>query len=357
VTDPIGAGGPLSALIAALFSAFLAWSGTAGQATTTGSPVTPGSPGTAAAPAAASGSVRLMVVGDMMLARGVGDRIATEGTGAPFRQVQSILDRADLLIGNLECVISRRGTRQGKLYTFRARPRAVGALRKAGFDLVGLANNHALDYGRVGLRDTIRYVRDAGIRTMGAGADARAARAPRIVERNGLRIAFLDRADAHLDSYEWPGLDWEATASRSGLAYARPRQLKADVKAARKHADIVVVMLHSGREYANGPTRHQRRVIEAAVAGGAALVVSAHPHVLQRGQRDGTSYIAWSLGNFLFDGFETVPGARDSAILDVTLTRDGVQGVRWHPVLVRGGFPRPAHGGDARRILERLGVG
>ncbi len=61
------------------------------------------------------------------------------------------------------------------------------------------------------------------------------------------------------------------------------------------------------------------------------------------------------MGNFLFDGFETIPGARDAAILDVTLTGDGVQGVRWHPVIVRGGFPRPAHGSDATRILERIG--
>ena len=70
----------------------------------------------------------------------------------------------------------------------------------------------------------------------------------------------------------------------------------------------------------------------------------------------GSTLVAWSLGNFLFDGFGTVPGARDSAILDVTLTRDGVQHVQWHPVILRGGFPRPAHGADAARILKRLGA-
>ena len=297
-----------------------------------------------------------MVVGDMILARGIGDRIADEGNGAPFRKVQSIFDRADLLIGNLECVISNRGARASKLYTFRARPKTVGVLRKAGFDLVGLANNHTLDYGRVALRDTIRILRDAGIRQAGAGADRDAARAPVVLTRNGLRIAFLDRADAKLDSYEWPNLDWEATDSRSGLAYARPSQLRADVRAARRNADVVVVMLHSGREYAKGPTKAARRVVEAALEGGAALVVSAHPHVLQKGKRSGSTMVAWSLGNFLFDGFGTIPGARDSAILDVTLTRDGVQSVRWHPVVLRGGFPQPATGADKRRILERLGV-
>lgn len=338
----------MSALLAGLLSLLIAWmGGSAGTAAGGGDTQV----STSASP---DGSVRLMVVGDMMLARDIGTRISNEGTGAPFRKVQAIFDRADLLIGNLECVVSTRGKQQQKLYTFRAKPKAVGALRSAGFDIVGLANNHALDYGRVALGDTMSNLRKAGIRYMGAGDDLAQARKPVILVRNGLRIAFLDRADAKLNSSEWPGLDWEATDHRSGLAYARPAELRADVRAARRQADVVVVMLHSGREYAKGPTKAQRRVVKAAIAGGATLVVSAHPHVLQVGTRAGSTMIAWSLGNFLFDGFGTVPGARDSAILDVTLTRDGVQSVRWHPVILRGGFPRPAHGADAARILDRL---
>jgi poly-gamma-glutamate capsule biosynthesis protein CapA/YwtB (metallophosphatase superfamily) len=338
------------AIISFILGLLLAWLGSV--------PITdvPPPPPSVTTPSATSPSVRLMVVGDMILARGIGDRIAAEGNGAPFRRVQSIFDRADLLIGNLECVVSNRGSRAAKLYTFRAKPRTVGVLRQAGFDLVGLANNHTLDYGRVALRDTIRHLRDAGIRPMGAGRDRHAARAPVVLTRDGLRIAFLDRADAKLDSYEWPHLDWEATDSRSGLAYARPAELRADVRAARRVADVVVVMFHSGREYAKGPTKAQRRVVEAALDGGAALVVSAHPHVLQKGRRSGSTMVAWSLGNFLFDGFGNVPGARDSAILDVTLTRDGVRSVRWHPVVLRGGFPQPATGADRSRILERLGA-
>lgn len=299
--------------------------------------------------------VRLMVVGDLMLAREVDARIAREGPAAPFRRVRPTLERADLLIGNLESVITTRGTRQAKLFTFRAPARGARALRAAGFDLVGVANNHALDFGRTGLADTLRNLRRVGVRPMGGGADAAEARAPAIVTRDGLRIAFLDRVDAHLGSFQWPGLHWEATGHRAGVAYARPAELRADVRAARRVADVVVVMLHSGREYARSPTRSQRRIVRAALDGGATLVVSAHPHVLQRGHRSGPTMVAWSLGNFVFDGFSTIPGARDSAILDVTLTRAGVTRVRWHPVVIRGGFPRPASGVDRRRILGRLG--
>ena len=297
-----------------------------------------------------------MLVGDLMLARQVDERIAREGIEAPFRRVRRILRRADLLVGNLESVITTRGARQSKKYTFRAPARGAAALHAAGFDIVGIANNHALDFGRDGLADTLRNLKRAGVRSMGAGADATAARAPVIVTREGLRIAFLDRADARLDSPEWPHLRWEATRRRSGLAYARPRELRADVRAARRVADVVVVMLHSGREYATSPTRSQRRVVEAAFDGGASVVVSSHPHVLQRGRHWGTRVVAWSLGNFVFDDFATVPGGRDSAILDVTVGRSGVTSVRWHPVVVRGGFPQLAAGADRRRILTRLGI-
>ncbi len=99
---------------------------------------------------------------------------------------------------------SRRVARSSRSCIRSGRDRSPSRRSRRGFDLVGLANNHALDFGRTALRDTIRNVRAAGIRPMGAGADAAASRAPVIVERNGLRIAFLDRADAHLDSNEWP---------------------------------------------------------------------------------------------------------------------------------------------------------
>jgi poly-gamma-glutamate synthesis protein (capsule biosynthesis protein) len=297
------------------------------------------------------------VVGDVMLGRRVADAsLAAGDVGRPLRPMAARLASADVTVGNLESTLSEAGAPTQGGDSFAAAPGVRGALRDAGFDVVGLANNHALDFGRIGLKDTLTNLRRVDVRAMGAGRDLASARAPVIVSRHGLRIAFLDRADARLDSPEWPHLHWEATARRSGLAYARPRELRADVRAARKLADVVVVMLHSGREYATSPTRSQRRVVEAALDGGAAVVVSSHPHVLQRGRRMGSRVVAWSLGNFVFDGFATVPGGRDSVIVDVTLGPNGVTSARWHPVVVRGGFPQPATGADRRRILARLGV-
>ena len=122
MTDPIGIGGPWGAIVGTLLSLFMAFTG----ASASPDPVGVQASAAPATAATASGSVRLMVVGDMMLARGIGERIRAEGNGAPFRKVQSIFDRSDLLIGNLECVVSTHGTAAAKLYTFRARPRSVG---------------------------------------------------------------------------------------------------------------------------------------------------------------------------------------------------------------------------------------
>jgi poly-gamma-glutamate synthesis protein (capsule biosynthesis protein) len=95
-----------------------------------------------------------------------------------------------------------------------------------------------------------------------------------------------------------------------------------------------------------------RNFTQAAVDAGAALVIGHHPHVLQGYRRDGGTLIAYSIGNFVFDYFTGRPN--DTAILDVTLSATGVDSLRWIPMTIRNGFPRPATGPDAARILARL---
>jgi poly-gamma-glutamate synthesis protein (capsule biosynthesis protein) len=296
-----------------------------------------------------------MAVGDLMLARSIGRRIQSDGATAPFRQVASILAEADLLVGNLECAISIRGNPVAKTYRFRAPPKAARGLAEVGFDIVGLANNHALDYGPVALADTLSHLERNGVAHAGAGTDRRSAREPAIVTRNGLRIAFLSYVDAELASPEWASLDWEATEARAGLAYGRPDEVAADVEAAGSRADVVIVMLHAGRELRRQPTRSQRRLALAATEAGAALVIGAHPHRLQAAAWKGDGYVAWSLGNFVFDRFGGT--WNDTAILDVTLTAEGVSAVRWRPAVIEDGFPRKATRSEARRIREQLEPG
>src|SRR5688572_9255644 len=136
------------------------------------------------------GTVRLMAVGDVMLAQSIGRRIVRNGPLAPWTRVKSYFDQADLVVANLECTISTRGTKWPKTFTFRAPPRAADSLVAAGIDVVSLANNHAMDYGKVAFVDTLDYLDDRGVRRAGGGMNLEEARAPLIGESNGVRIAF-----------------------------------------------------------------------------------------------------------------------------------------------------------------------
>ena len=111
-----------------------------------------------------------------------------------------VLRSADLSVLNLETAITDRGTPQPKDFTFRAPPRAVTVLRQAGVDAVSVANNHGMDYGRVGLADTLAAARAAGLPLLGAGPDDQAAWTPLRREVNGVRISVLAATDV-LDDF------------------------------------------------------------------------------------------------------------------------------------------------------------
>ena len=302
-------------------------------------------------PSGAPNEVRLMIGGDVMLDNGLSG-VVQRFPRRPFRDVRPLFDQADLVLVNLECVISDRGTPDDKNFRFRAPLRAADALRRGGIDVVSLANNHALDYGWDALRQTRRLLRQQGIAFFGAGADADAAHAPTLIERNGLTIAFLGYLDLIQASARWSATEWEADEDTPGLAISRAGQVARDVAAARGRADVVVVMFHFGVEGSATPSQRQRRLSRVALDAGAALIVGAHPHVLQGVRQDATTFVAYSLGNFVFDGFEG--RYDDSVILDVTLTAAGVSEVRYHPVVDDPHFPRPANAEESARIMRRL---
>jgi poly-gamma-glutamate synthesis protein (capsule biosynthesis protein) len=247
------------------------------------------------------------------------------------------LASADLTVGNLETSISDEGTPAAKGYTFRAPPQTAAALKDAGFDVVSQANNHALDYGPVALADTRRLVEEQGILITGAGADLAQATQPAILERNGLRIAFLGFVDTAAEG-SYNEADWAATATTPGVAWASTAAITEAVRAAKAEADVVVVMLHAGVEYATTPSASQQTFAEAAIDAGAALVLGAHPHVLQPVVPYHGGVIAYGRGNFVFDGLD-LP-ANTTAIFEATITSAGVQSWKLVPVSIGGdGLP------------------
>lgn len=281
----------------------------------------------------------LALAGDVMLDRGAGWRIANGGAAEIFAGVREQLAAADIAAVNLECALSDLGSPQDKGYTFRAHPDAIAALTSAGIDVVTLANNHALDFGPDALLDTAARCRAAGIATVGAGGDQTAAHTPVVFERGGLRLAFLGYVDAPAER-SFSRATWSAGPARPGVAWLDLDEMRAEVAAAKASADHVIVMFHFGFEFQTEPSAAQVEQAQAAIDAGATVVAGHHPHVLQRVEEYGGGLIAYSLGNFVFDGFD--PPANDSAILHVELGAAGVQSYDLAPVKVVDGLPRLA---------------
>jgi len=293
-------------------------------------PATAPPPPTRSAPADDDRTITLAFGGDVHFE---GVSRAALGTGLPT--VRRMLAKADVAMVNLETAITTRGTPAPKQFVFRAPARALTDLTKAGVDVVTLANNHGMDFGRTGLDDTLRAAAAARLPLIGAGPDADAAFAPWTTTVRGLDLAVFAATDV-LDSFAQT--TWVAGRSTSGLASAKdPSRLLAAVRAANRTADVVVVYLHWGQEMSTCPSERQRSLARELAVAGADLVVGSHAHVLQPGGRVAGAYVHYGLGNFVF--YARTPQTRRTGVLTVDVGARGVRDVRWTPATIRSGVP------------------
>ena len=277
-------------------------------------------------------AVSLEAVGDVTFGEDVGPAIARHGGAYPWALVGTTLRRADITVGNLETAVSTRGVAAAKEYTFRGPPAALVPMHEvAGFDVLTLANNHTVDFGRDALLDTVKAVHAAGIRTIGAGANDRQARRPAIVEAGGLHVALLGYSDVNPANFT-------ATSTAPGTARADVRAITSDVHAALRRADVAVCFFHWGVELHASPNARQQLFAAACLNAGAKLVLGAHPHVLGGVATPArNTLVAWTLGNFVFPSGSATGR---TAILHVALGADGVRGHRFMPVRIDGFRPR-----------------
>jgi poly-gamma-glutamate synthesis protein (capsule biosynthesis protein) len=203
------------------------------------------------------------------------------------------------------------------------------------------------------MADMRRRLSGLGIASAGVGDDEAAAHAAAVVERGGLRVAFLGYVDVPVEGPTgFSTKSWAALEGKPGVAWADGSRIAEDVREAKKSADVVVVFLHAGIEGLRAVTPAQIRDARAAIDAGAALVLGSHPHVLQRAELYHGGLIAYSLGNFVFDGFSFPENY--SAILSVSLSAAGVVGYRWLPMVVERGLPRPATDAEKTAVLALL---
>lgn len=238
------------------------------------------------------------LAGDAMLGRGVAERISRITPAALFSaELEAAIRAADLFVLNLECCISSRGakwTAPGKRFFFRAPPRAADLLAGLGVDCVTLANNHALDFGIEALLDTLEHLAVAGIRWVGAGADAESARTPALLESRGFRLAVVATTDHPAE--------FAAASDRPGVAFAdlragaAPPWVHETIAVARSRADAVLFSPHWGPNMTARPPAHVRAAA-AEIGPRVALVAGHSAHVFHGVGAN----VLYDLGDFIND--------------------------------------------------------
>jgi poly-gamma-glutamate synthesis protein (capsule biosynthesis protein) len=293
--------------------------------------------------------MRLALSGDTMLGRRVAEAIVTEGPDALFAdEVVAITQAADLFVLNLECCISDRGTPwpdPDKRFFFRAPPAATRVLTRLGVDCVTLANNHALDFGREALLDTLEHLRAAGIACVGAGRSRDEARAPVVLEAGGLRLGVLGCSDHPAD--------FAAGPDSPGIAHvdiARGLQWLPDAIAGLD-VDAVLVTPHWGPNMTAEPLPYVRRAAAALRRAGATLLAGHSAHVFH-GVQPG---ILYDLGEFI-DDYVVDPRLRNDLglLFLVTLDPEGPVALEAVPLKFEFCRTRLADGDEAAWIRRRF---
>lgn len=297
-------------------------------------------------------TVRLLLGGDAMLGRGVDAALRERGTAYPLAPLAPLFAAADLRCVNLECAITPRHARFAgapKAFYFRADPVAADVLAMVGVDLVSLANNHALDAGPDGLRDTFAALAQRGIRWAGAGVDLASAMAPCIVECQGRRIGVLACCDHQPD--------FAATAQQPGIHYLdldrrRDRQtLIARTAALAREVDHAIVSLHWMANWVPTIPPTRRRLAHALVDAGARVVWGHSPHHVLGAEWRGGSVVLYSTGDLL-DDYALDPHYRNDRQLlyRVELAAQGALALQAFPLQLDCARTRPA-GAEAQRWL------
>lgn len=299
----------------------------------------------------ASPEIVISAVGDIMLDGTARPVLAEQGYDYPFVQMRQHFSDAQIVFGNVEGPLTDRGEPEpDKKYVFRSPPAKVSAaLKQAGFNVVSLANNHTLDYGADGLAQTIEALEAAGIRHAGAGADLQAARQPVMFQVDGQRIAILAYSMTLPENFF-------AGINKPGTAFAHEDQVRDDVMAARKQADIVLVSFHWGQEGKTELRDYQTKVGHLAIDSGASAVIGHHPHILQGIERYKDGIIIYSLGNFTFGSYSM--NAARSVVAKLRFRNGSLQKLQLFPINVNNFEvqfqPQPLQGEAADAVITGL---
>ncbi len=338
--------------------------------------------------------VRVMFVGDVMVGEREADALQEASASGSRPGLFPVFDNLDLLVGNLEVPLTTRGYPAEKLIAWRTSPSVASFLAQLGFNVLTLANNHVMDYGTLGLLDTIDALRGAGIVVGGAGENLEQASKPvSVAMTGGVKMSIL-AVSCSLPPGSAAGIERPGVAplrvttsfivSRrfydcpgvSPIVKTEPvtedvEHLTREITRLKQEGHIVVVYIHWGIGYTTAPADYQRELIDRFVGAGVDMIAGHHPHIMEGVQVVDRVPVFYSLSNFAIHDSVVAPGVEGvkksigetwvkdrDAIVPVMVIRDAkFAGVEIFPTHVGAdGVARKTTGSEAERILTRAGT-
>jgi len=315
--------------------------------------------------------VKVGVAGDIIFGRNGGNYQRKYGDYAfPMYQVKDFLSTFDVTVCNFECFVSETieppEIDNPNTLDFLTRPESLEGMAMAGIDAVTMANNHAVfsysGYGLPGMRDTMRYLNEAGITPFGVGESLEEARAPWTIDINGTSIAFygVDGVTANLDYPDSIGVQFmgdspvAATASGGGTNPLMMDQNLADIERLAGEYDIVLPYFHMGEQYIWSPVQWVVDVSRQCIDAGATAVLSAHPHATMGMEFYNGKPIFYSIGNFVYDQMFSVE-TRQGYFLDMTFRGSKLVSFKTHGVEIMDFVqPRFMSGREQAAFMDRF---
>jgi len=313
----------------------------------------------------ADSSVKLTALGDIIPGRHVAKAMAKHGVAFPFKLATPLVKGSDVTVGDLECPLTDRVEPPYSGMFFSSPTKTVEGLKLLGISVVTLANNHSTNFGRPAFTDTLETLKANDIKYAGGGYNYDEAHRPAVVEARGLKFAFL--------SYNSIEGSLDATADEPGVTWIRmppynpdnPDDVKKvvdDIGQARRQADIVIACFHWSKEYEYHPNPSMVVLAHAACDAGADLVIGQHPHSVQSIEYYKGKFIAYSLGNFIFDqrhvqinGVDIGEQTRKGLVLKCDFRRGFLASLELLPCRINDNCQTaPLEGKSAQNLLDKV---
>jgi len=289
--------------------------------------------------------------GDVMLGRLVDKTIDKKDYAYPWGNMIVYLQKTDLNIANLETTLTKSSKKVPKVFNFKATPDRVEILKKGNINVVSLANNHSLDFGVEGLKETLKTLDNAKILHVGAGMNAHQANASVIVKKGGIKIGIIGFTDNEPE--------WKAQENKPGINYFKVgdiTKVKEDIKNIRNQVDVLIATLHWGPNMRQRPSQEFKNFAHQMIDVGIDIIHGHSAHIFQGIEIYKNKLIMYDTGDFVDDYHVDSTLRNDQSFLFlVTIDKSSrIKKVELIPVLISNMQVNKATDTEKKEIISKM---